>query len=563
MDEIHKDIKENINLVRNDLLQCHKQNAVLRCVIQTNLAYRTTGEWMLSTFKRSAGRAVVGIAKGVGFIGAFSLLSVSSLTAVFAAQRVVVNEAYVEVSDQSQRTQQAALKKALRQVLVKMSGSPDVLENAGVRAALRSPQSLLRSYRFSFDNSTTYYVAEFDQTKLTELLQREMLPLWGDRRPVTILWLAHDTADGERRVLDESFQSALSTSLKHTARERGVPLTLPLMDLTDTVNITTYDVWGRFVEPLRDASVRYAVDNIIGARVYKNDSTAIPELTDDAAGLNDTTLLDSTVGNEIGPDDTSEQEYQNGEIDLIAEAIKQGAAELNEQAAMAETGTSSDAVSFTDIQRTQNDDYAQTEASVDDQEKDVPDSAHAYPFDERVLLSFESQSDTVAQYETSQNEQPIMPFTMDEFANYAKRAEAGEYALDWVFIGRGNVSYGTIYGDSPQIVGKQLVEAYSNYLSSQFAVVGIEASQREELIISVANIGSLGSYANAKAYLNSLSVIETASLIEQSGTVATFSLTLVGTIDDLLNSLKLESKLKPVVDASGEIVSGQSFYWSN
>ena len=50
------------------------------------------------------------------------------------------------------------------------------------------------------------------------------------------------------------------------------------MDLTDNVNISTYDVWGRFVDPLRKASMRYSVDNIIGARVYRNDPSAIPEL---------------------------------------------------------------------------------------------------------------------------------------------------------------------------------------------------------------------------------------------------------------------------------------------
>ena len=55
-----------------------------------------------------------------------------------------------------------------------MSGNTIVLDNL-VRAALSSPQSLLRSYRFAFDKGRTYYVAEFDQAKLNELLQREML----------------------------------------------------------------------------------------------------------------------------------------------------------------------------------------------------------------------------------------------------------------------------------------------------------------------------------------------------------------------------------------------------
>jgi len=493
---------------------------------------------MSSMFKRNAALQVnrktqplskstlYGVASSIAFVSASLLLSLSISMSAFAAQRVVVNEAHIEVDDQSQRTQQAALKKALQQVLVKMSGSTSVLDNAGVKAALRAPQALLRSYRFSFDNSRTYYVAEFDQAKLTELLQREMLPVWGDRRPVTIVWVAHDTDEGERLILDESLPSNLSEAIKRTGKERGVPLTLPLMDLTDNVNITTYDVWGRFVEPLRNASVRYAVDNIIGARVYKNDPTIIPELPED-------TVPSGTVDEILD------------ELAPAAETTSMARSEINPF----------DAATDESSANLRNTELNQTEST--------PRDNSALPFDEVAILGTEQTPEFVAQYESGEDPQSVLPFTMDEFADYAKRAQEGDYALDWVFVGRGKVSYGSIYGDSPELLGRQLIDAYSNYLSSQFAIVGIEASQREELVISVANIGSIGSYANAKAYLNSLSVIETATLVEQSGTVATFSLTLIGTVDDLLNSLKLESKLKPVMDADGQTVNGQNFYWSN
>ncbi len=402
---------------------------------------------------------------------------------------------------------------------------------------MRAPQSLLRSYRFSFDNSRTYYVAEFDQAKLTELLQREMLPLWGDRRPVTIVWVAHDTDEGERLILDESLPSDLGEAIKRKGKERGVPLTLPLMDLTDNVNITTYDVWGRFVEPLRNASVRYAVDNIIGARVYKNDPTIIPELPEDTV-----------------PEDT----VPSGTVDEILDEL----APATESVPLA--GTTPVARSEINPYDAATDESSANLGNIElNQTESTPRDNSALPFEEVAISGTEQTSEFVAQYESGEDLQSVLPFSMDEFADYAKRAQEGEYALDWVFVGRGKVSYGSIYGDSPELLGRQLIDAYSNYLSSQFAVVGIEASQREELVISVANIGSIGSYANAKAYLNSLSVIETATLVEQSGTVATFSLTLIGTVDDLLNSLKLESKLKPVTDADGQTVSGQNFYWSN
>ena len=46
--------------------------------------------------------------------------------------------------------------------------------------------------------------------------------------------------------------------------------------------------------------------------------------------------------------------------------------------------------------------------------------------------------------ELAQEESTTMPFTMNEFANYAKRADEGDYALDWVFVGGGKVTMADI-----------------------------------------------------------------------------------------------------------------------
>ncbi|AFV85755.1 DUF2066 domain-containing protein [Alteromonas mediterranea] len=485
---------------------------------------------MLTAVKRNTKKANT---KGRRFTSAIglsliALLNYSAFT--FAAQRVVVSEAQIQVDDQSQRTQQAALKKALRQVFIKMSGSTHVLDNAGVRAALSSPQSLLRSYRFAYENGQTYYVAEFDQAKLNEILQREMLPLWGDRRPETIVWLVEEGENETRSILDESVNTELQLALKKTAKERGVPLSLPLMDLTDNVNISTYDVWGRFVEPLRQASVRYNIDNIIGARVYPNDPSAIPDLPENAVPSGTVESLDDVL--------SKESQDTMSEMGADATVTGDSAEGYSHQSAMSRSTPST-------LLGAEGE--AQSEANGDDTESNGNVSNSEQAFDAAL----------------NNRDDSAVPFTMNEFADYAKRADEGKYALDWVFVGGGKVSYGSIYGDSPQALGKQLIDAYSNYLSSLYAVVGIEVSEREVITVSIANIGSINSYASATDYLNSLSVIESATLVEQSGTVATYSLTLVGTVDDLLNSIQLEGRLLSVTDAYGQTVKGHSFYWSN
>ena len=194
-----------------------------RELVVKELSFREYGVSTLTAVMRNTDKTNkqrIGL-KGILSVFLVATLNFSAVT--HAAQRVVVNEAQIQVDDQTQRTQQTALKKALKQVFIKMSGSTSVLDNAGVRAALSSPQSLLRSYRFAFENNETYYIAEFDQAKIKEIMQRELLPLWGDRRPETIVWLVLEDESETRTILDESLDTELQNSLKKTAKERGLP----------------------------------------------------------------------------------------------------------------------------------------------------------------------------------------------------------------------------------------------------------------------------------------------------------------------------------------------------
>lgn len=424
---------------------------------------------------------------------------------VEATQVIQTNIAAIAVDDQSQRSQDSALKSAFKQVMIKITGNKDALQNPGVKAALRTPQAYLRSYRFDFQEGETLYVAEFDKIKLNELLQREGLPLWGERRPETLLWMAtEDSESGERQLLDETTPSEMREHLSAKAKERGLPLSFPLMDLTDRSTISIYDVWGRFVQSLTQASHRYSVDNVIGARVYKNEPGTVSEVPGETARL-EQLQLDATRGDsqDLATADLNDNPVAH-ESDYTAET--------------AEQPYNTDAMS---------------EAGDDDSVEGVTNVS-------------------------------MPPFTMDEFTTYAQRAEQGDYALDWVFVGGGKVSYGSIFADDPATLASLLVDAYSNYLSAQYAIIpGASDAEKVTITVSIANVNSVTSYANATAYLNSLSVVDSAALIQQEGSVATYTITLLGSAQDLINTVRLENKLRPVTDVYGQVVESYTFYWGN
>ena len=83
------------------------------------------------------------------------------------------------------------------------------------------------------------------------------------------------------------------------------------------------------------------------------------------------------------------------------------------------------------------------------------------------------------------------------------------------------------------------------------------------ITVSIANVNSVTSYANATDYLNSLSVVDSAALIQQEGSVATYTITLLGSAQDLINTVRLENKLRPVTDVYGQVVESYTFYWGN
>lgn len=441
----------------------------------------------------------------LGFWATSIVLSALVSGHVEATQVIQTNIAAIAVDDQSQRSQDSALKSAFKQVMIKITGNKDALQNPGVKAALRTPQAYLRSYRFDFQEGETLYVAEFDKIKLNELLQREGLPLWGERRPETLLWMAtEDSESGERQLLDETTPSEMREHLSAKAKERGLPLSFPLMDLTDRTTISIYDVWGRFVQSLTQASHRYSVDNVIGARVYKNEPGTVSEVPGETARL-EQLQLDATRGDsqDLATADLNDNPVAH-ESDYTAESAEQP---YNTN--------------------------AMSEAGDDDSVEGVTNVS-------------------------------MPPFTMDEFTTYAQRAEQGDYALDWVFVGGGKVSYGSIFADDPATLASLLVDAYSNYLSAQYAIIpGASDAEKVTITVSIANVNSVTSYANATAYLNSLSVVDSAALIQQEGSVATYTITLLGSAQDLINTVRLENKLRPVTDVYGQVVESYTFYWGN
>lgn len=192
-------------------------------------------------------------------------LLVASATAV---ELTNLFDSQVKVADQSDKARAVGEREALAEVLVRVSGSAAVLDNPVIKEQLaRASEFVIQfSYGEAVDGQLPLQL-RFDPARIDRLLRQANEPQWGPRRPQLLLWWVHESGAG-RQVVSEGAAPEVWQVLRAASVRRGVPLLLPLMDLDDSMAVTTADLWGQFLQPVLAASQRYRPDMVVIAKSY-------------------------------------------------------------------------------------------------------------------------------------------------------------------------------------------------------------------------------------------------------------------------------------------------------
>ena len=175
--------------------------------------------------------------------------------------------AKVLVSSQSASDRNKALKNALRGVITKVGGKE--IEHPLVAQAIKSYNTYVNQYQYIRTSDATYLNVSFNETKINRLFKQADLAIWGRLRPQVMVWVIEE--DGlERKLLSATSASEIPNAIDDFSQLRGLPLTMPIMDLTDLSALTTTDVWGRFAQPLAQASQRYLAEAVVVIRISNN-----------------------------------------------------------------------------------------------------------------------------------------------------------------------------------------------------------------------------------------------------------------------------------------------------
>lgn len=183
--------------------------------------------------------------------------------------------AEVTVEDRSAEAREPALQSAMAAVLVRLTGSTARANSQALSDLIENPNRFVQAYRYGRSGSATRLQVTFDGRALAEAVTRRGVGVWGDQRPKVLVWLAIDYGGGRRLIVPADSDGPVARRIRAAATERGLPVSLPLMDAADRERITFADVWGGFTETLESASRRYAPDAILVGRARRGQGGAL------------------------------------------------------------------------------------------------------------------------------------------------------------------------------------------------------------------------------------------------------------------------------------------------
>ena len=147
-----------------------------------------------------------------------------SLCVIPVAKAVVVSSLYsvkVPVETHSVKERNQSMKKALKIVLIRVSGKSQIEDDPAVNNQLNKVNQYVREYHYSVkqktnEDNTLNLVADANQTKqlmlsitfdhkaVQQILSRANQTVWGNDRPLTLIWTVVENG-ANRQFVSSSF----------------------------------------------------------------------------------------------------------------------------------------------------------------------------------------------------------------------------------------------------------------------------------------------------------------------------------------------------------------------
>lgn len=152
--------------------------------------------------------------------------------------------------------------RAFDSLLWRITGLKTLEQYPALQQLRADPQELIRGY----SNRNTFLRIRFDPASLLAGLQQQELAIWGEQRPVLLLWWTQQDAHGQHLYNEDQRMARLVAG---RAAYRGLPVRFPLADLQE--QILTERLQLQDQEQVEQLLQRYGADLLL--RVSVDDQT--------------------------------------------------------------------------------------------------------------------------------------------------------------------------------------------------------------------------------------------------------------------------------------------------
>lgn len=207
---------------------------------------------------------------GSGWLFA-SLVAAFFLSLSVPASAVTVSGLYsvdVPVSGTSSGELRRGYAEGLGQVLVRVSGTREVLALEGVESILEQAESLLLSYQVIREAGQARLQMSFGAVGVNRALASVQAPVWGANRPLTLSWVAVEERGDRELLTRQSADNQWAQLLLAEAATRGLPVAFPPDDFAGDRTLLS-DLWGQFVGRIQQASGTLPHDALALVRISR------------------------------------------------------------------------------------------------------------------------------------------------------------------------------------------------------------------------------------------------------------------------------------------------------
>ena len=184
----------------------------------------------------------------------------------FAVQVDDLYSATVPVADFGDAERDRALRRGLGQVLIKKTGDSAIVDYPAVAPLLAGAASYVVEFGYTElpagkdEKGAPAVTARYARAEIDRFLRRNQLPIWPASRPRLLVWLVHETGDGDRTFADHETGADVYELLERHFERRAAPYRLPLLDLEDSLLLSPDQAWRFETEAITAAAGRYRSD---------------------------------------------------------------------------------------------------------------------------------------------------------------------------------------------------------------------------------------------------------------------------------------------------------------